>query len=144
VADRAPEGKAPRKAGWVVDDVPTALRDRAAAAAVFRGVSLGAWLCNAITLAIENELGLGKQREWLREVVTAAEGHPILTPREARFVHDIRVKYVEGPDYRRISDRQAEVMRRIQRKVEPEPDAAWEDAQWARVDLGEDSDDEVG
>lgn len=65
------------------------------------------------------------EREWLAEFVRAAEGHPALTSYEARFVQNIRIKWVGGLRQRRVSNKQAAVIREIWAKVEIEPrDAA--------------------
>jgi hypothetical protein len=82
------------------------------------------------------------EREWLAEFVRAAEGHPLLSEFEALFVHDIRVTHVTGVGVvrwkpreevhgvspRRVSNKQAEIIRAIWAKVEIEPRDAQDDA----------------
>jgi hypothetical protein len=80
------------------------------------------------------------EREWLAEFVRAAEGHPLLSGFEARFVHDVRVQYVTGQgstrrdgevtsvNPHRVSKRQAEIIREIWEKVKIEPSDARDDA----------------
>ena len=78
--------------------------------------------------------------EWLREFVLTAEGHPLLSSWEAYFVRDIRTIWVAGVIRKRVSKKQAQVIRQIWEKVQIEPRDAYEDALIGTVDETQDLD----
>lgn len=79
----------------------------------------------------KRRLELLAEQEWLREFVRMAEGHPILSASETAFVQGIRVTYLAGDYAYRVSDKQRAMILDIWIRTKPEPDGAWEDAQWA-------------